>query len=118
MQGSASLFPGRETIASKLSALAEADQELLKHLMENASQDDALIEGLNLFLDNESNARFLNSLKLGKLGEWLGNEAPDRLQVRLMESARSSQHAVHSAFRDGLIKSGGLERAFPKANRL
>jgi hypothetical protein len=40
------------------------------------------------------------------------------LQVRLMESARSSQHAVHSAFRDGLIKSGGLERAFPKANGL
>ena len=60
-------------------------------------------------------ARFLNTLKLEKLGEWLGNTAPARLQMRLMETARSSQHAVYAAFRAGLTRSGGLERAYPKA---
>jgi len=31
-----------------------------------------------------------------------------------MEAAKSSQHAAYMAYREGLIKSGGLERAFPK----
>ncbi|MNW22614.1 hypothetical protein D3C71_2242100 [compost metagenome] len=54
-------------------------------------------------------------MKLEKLGHWLGSEAPARLQMRLMEAARASQHAAYQAFRTGLTKSGGLERAFPKA---
>ena len=59
-------------------------------------------------------SRFLNSLKLEKLGEWLGNAAPARLQMRLMEAARSSQQASHQAFRTGLTRSGGLDQAYPK----
>jgi hypothetical protein len=35
--------------------------------------------------------------------------------MRLMEQAKSSQHAAYLAFREGLVRSGGLERAFPKA---
>jgi hypothetical protein len=107
-------YPGRETVAEKLSAFLEADQAFLKLLMENPAQDEALLEGLFFYLDQASQARFLNSLKLGKAGEWLGNHAPARLQIRLMEAARSSQHAAFEAFRQGLVKSGGLERAFPK----
>lgn len=116
MQGSATLFPGKETITSNLGKFDQSSQEVFKQVMETPSHDDALMEGLNVFLDQESNARFLNSLKLGKLGEWFGNEAPARLQIRLMETAKSSQHAAYKAFCDGLIRSGGLERAFPKAN--
>ena len=108
------LFPDRETVAARLSAFLEADQSFLKLLMENPAQDEALLEGLFLCLDRASQARFLNTLKLGKTGEWLGNNAPSRLQIRLMEAARSSQHAAFEAFRQGLVKSGGLERAFPK----
>jgi hypothetical protein len=32
-----------------------------------------------------------------------------------MEIARSSQHPAYSAFREGLSKSGGLDKAWPKA---
>jgi hypothetical protein len=28
--------------------------------------------------------------------------------------AKSSQHAAYTAFREGLVRSRGLERAFPK----
>jgi hypothetical protein len=35
--------------------------------------------------------------------------------VRLMETAKSAQHPAYLAFRDGLTRSGGLERAFPPA---
>ena len=57
----------------------------------------------------------LNSLKLAKIGEWLGANAPSRLQIRLTETARSSQHPAYRAFREGFERSGGLEMAFPKA---
>ncbi|MCD2181951.1 hypothetical protein [Rhizobium sp. GN54] len=111
----AAAFPDRDTIAEKISALGEADQSFLVLLMENPQQDENLLAGLDLHLARAAEGRFLNSLKLEKLGEWLGNTAPARLQVRLMEAARSSQHAAHQAFRIGLTRSGGLERAYPKA---
>jgi hypothetical protein len=60
-------------------------------------------------------ARCLNALRIDRAGEWLGSHAPARLQMRLMEVAKSSQHSAYEAFRDGLIRSKGLERAFPKA---
>ena len=82
--------------------------------MQNPVQDEHLLEGLNRHLDVASGGRFLNSLKLEKLGEWLGNTAPSRLQIRLMEVARSGQHAAHQAFRAGLVRSGGLQRAYPE----
>ncbi len=106
----------RETVAESLAELSPERQSWLSLLMENASADDLLLDGLHLYLDEASEARFLNSLKLERCGEWIGNAAPGRLQVRLMEAARSSQHAAFAAFRDGLIKSGGLARAYPKAD--
>ncbi|HEV7305759.1 hypothetical protein [Ensifer sp.] len=108
-------FPDRDTVAEKLSVLCEADQSFLRLLMENPEQDERLMDGLYRHLDAASEAKFLNSLKLEKLGEWLGAQAPARLQMRLMEAGRSSQHAAYQAFKAGLSKSGGLGRAFPKA---
>ncbi|GAA4178033.1 hypothetical protein [Shinella granuli] len=115
MSADLAAFPDRETVADKLAALGEADQAYLRLLMENPKQDENLLEGLDLYLDRAAAARFLNSLKLERLGEWLGETAPARLQMRLTEAARSSQHAAHAAFRAGLTRSGGLEKAYPKA---
>jgi len=115
MNADLAAFPDRETVADKLGTLGEADQAYLALLMENPQQDENLLEGLDLYLNRAATARFLNSLKLEKLGEWLGEAAPARLQIRLMEAARSSQHAAYGAFRTGLTRSGGLDRAYPKA---
>ncbi|MBX5001721.1 hypothetical protein [Rhizobium lentis] len=106
-------FPDRDTVAEKLAALSEADKSYLALLMENAAQDDNLLDGLRRHLDLAVQSRFLNSLKLENLGLWLGTQAPARLQMRLMETARSSQHPAHQAFRTGLSRSGGLEKAYP-----
>ncbi len=115
MSADLAAFPDRETVADKLNALGEADQAYLRLLMENPQQDENLLGGLDLHLNRAAAARFLNSLKLERLGEWLGETAPARLQMRLTEAARSSQHAAHAAFRAGLARSGGLEKAYPKA---
>jgi hypothetical protein len=109
-------FPDRDTVADKLAALSETDKSYLSLLMENAAQDDNLLDGLHRYLDLAAASRFLNSLKLENLGKWLGSQAPDRLQIRLMEAARSSQHPAYQAFRTGLDRSGGLERAYPPVN--
>ncbi len=69
----------------------------------------------NLYLDQQAGARFLNSLKLEATGEWLGGHAPARLQIRLAEIAKASQHPAYLAFRKGLTASAGLEKAYPKA---
>lgn len=108
-------FPDRDTTAAKLSSFGEADQAFIKLLMENPEQDENLMDGLYRHLDLASEARFLNSLKLENLGEWLGSAAPARLQMRLLEAARSSQHPAYQAFRAGLTKSGGLQKAYPTA---
>lgn len=109
-------FPDRETVADKLSAMDEADLAFLRLLFENPAQDDALLAGVEFHLDRQAGARFLNALKLERCGEWMGNNAPARLQMPLTEAARSGQHPAYVAFRDGLRKSGGLERAFPKSS--
>ncbi|TCV66755.1 hypothetical protein EDE05_11362 [Neorhizobium sp. R1-B] len=106
----------RETVAESLAALLPENQSWLTLLMQNPSSDDLLLDGLHLYLDQASEAKFLNSLKLQKCGEWVGNAAPARLQIRLAEAAKSSQHPAYAAFRDGLTRSGGLERAYPKAS--
>ncbi|MBA4799939.1 MAG: hypothetical protein H2043_21315 [Rhizobiales bacterium] len=110
-----SAFPDRDTVAAKIASMQEQDQAFLKLIFENPAQDDALLEGLCLYLDIASEGRFLNTLKLERTGEWIGDNAPPRLQIRLMEVARSSQHPAFAAFRTGLSRSGGLERAYPKA---
>ena len=115
MSADLAAFPDRETVADKLAALGEGEQAYLCLLMENLQQDENLLEGLDVHLNRAAAASFLNSLKLEKLGEWLGATAPARLQIRLMETARSSQHAAYAAFRAGLTRSGGLEKAYPKA---
>ncbi|SCX02577.1 hypothetical protein DSM25558_0450 [Agrobacterium sp. DSM 25558] len=115
MQATASTFPDRDTVASKITTMTEDDQAWLRLLLENALQDANLLEGLHLFLDQQSQARFLNALKLEKCGEWFGNNAPARIQIRLHEVSKSSQHAAFAAFRTGLTKSGGLEKAYPKS---
>ncbi|WP_105440410.1 hypothetical protein [Neorhizobium sp. T25_13] len=104
----------RETVAESLSTFSAENQSWLMLLMDNPTSDDLLLDGLHLHLHNASEAKFLNSLKLQKCGEWIGDIAPARLQIRLMEAAKSSQHPAYSAFRDGLARSGGLERAYPK----
>ncbi|WEX76090.1 hypothetical protein PYH37_004360 [Sinorhizobium numidicum] len=108
-------FLDKDTTDGKFSTFGEADQAFVKLLMENPEQDENLMEGLHRHLDLATEARFLNSLKLEQLGNWLGHEAPARLQMRLMEAARSSQHPAYQAFKAGLTKSGGLQRVFPKA---
>ncbi|MGK6315936.1 hypothetical protein [Neorhizobium sp. DT-125] len=114
----ASISPigSRETVAESLAGLSAEHRSWLTLLMENPTSDDLLLDGLHLYLDQASEARFLNALKLQQCGEWIGNAAPARLQIRLMEAAKSSQHSAYLAFREGLAKSGGLERAYPKAN--
>ncbi|MBB5662837.1 hypothetical protein GGE68_001009 [Rhizobium leguminosarum] len=109
-------FPDRDTVAEKLAALSETDKTYLTLLMENVAQDDNLLDGLRRHLDIAAGSRFLNSLKLENLGLWLGTQAPDRLQIRLMETARSSQHPAYQAFRTGLDRSGDLEKAYPPVN--
>ncbi len=104
-----------ETVSTRLTGFSETDRQWLAATLENAGHDDAMLDGLHLYLDIAANARFLNALKLEKAGEWLGNNAPGRLQIRLMEAARSSQHAAFQSFRQGLVRSGGLERAYPKS---
>lgn len=108
-------FPDSETVAAKLSALDDQDKAWLQLVLENSAQDEALLDGITHFVNVASEARFLNSLKLSRAGEWLGTNAPSRLQIRLMEIARSSQHPAYAAFREGLAKSGGLDKAWPKA---
>ncbi len=105
----------RETVAEKLAGLQATDQDHLKLIFENPAQDKILLEGLHFYLERAAEARFLNTLKLEKTGEWIGLNAPARLQIRLTETAKSSQHPAFSAFRTGLARSGGLERAYPKA---
>ena len=108
-------FPDREAVADKLATFGEADQSFLRLLMENPVQDENLLEGLQLWLNRAAEARVLNALKLDRAGEWLGSNAPTRLQIRMMETAKSSQHPAYGAFRQGLQRSGGLEKAYPKA---
>jgi hypothetical protein len=108
------LITDHDTIAAHLSSPSEADRKTLGALMEDARRDDQLIDGLHRHLELSAGARFLNTLKLEKLGEWLGNAAPGRLQIRLLEAAKSSQHPAYLAFKAGLVRSGGLERAYPK----
>ncbi len=115
MNAEPAIFPTRETIATKLSDLNDTNEAMIRSVFEKSDQDDLFLEGLYAYLDQEADARFLNSLKLSKVGEWVGNEAPDRLQIRIMEAAKSSQHGAYAAFREGLTKSGGLERAYPKS---
>lgn len=111
----ASSFPDRETVASKLASLSPEDKSWLALLMENAVQDENLLEGVHLYLDQQAGAPFLNSLKLEACGEWIGANAPARLQIRLAETAKAGQHPAYMAFRKGLTKSAGLEKAYPKA---
>lgn len=115
MQSASSAFPDRDTVASKIATFAAEDQAWLKLLLENPAQDEALLEGLLMFLDRETNSRFLNALKLEKCGKWFGENAPSRLQIRLHEIARTSQHPAYASFKAGVAKSGGLEKAYPKS---
>lgn len=114
--GSISPIGSRETVADGLGSFSPESQAWLVLLMENATTDDVLLDGLHLYLHRASEAKFLNTLKLEKCGEWLGGNAPARLQIRLSEAARSSQHPAYAAFRGGFMASGGFERAFPKAS--
>ncbi len=105
----------RETVSARLAGFLEADRQWLQSVFANPEQDDVLLDGLHHCLDATANAPFLNALKLEKTGEWLGLNAPGRLQIRVMEAARSSQHPAFQSFRAGLTRSGGLERAYPKS---
>ena len=108
-------FPDRDTIASKLASLDEQEKSYVALLMENVAQDENVIDGLHRHLNNAASAPFLNTLKLENLGKWIGETAPARLQIRLMEAAKSSQHPAYMAFRIGLSRFGGLEKAYPPA---
>jgi hypothetical protein len=113
--GNISPIGNRDTVADGLETFTAENQAWLVLLMESSGNDDLLLDGLHLYLDRASEARFLNTMKLEKCGEWVGNNAPARLQIRISEAARSSQHPAYAAFRAGLSRSGGLERAYPKA---
>lgn len=104
-----------ETVTARLAGFSDADRQWLSTVFAAPQHDDVLLDGLHHFLDEAANARFLNTLKLERTGEWIGNNAPGRLQIRLMEAARSSQHPAFQSFKQGLSRSGGLERAYPKS---
>jgi hypothetical protein len=108
-------FRDPETIAAKLSSLNEQDQSYIRLLLENAKQDDTLLDGLHRHLHDPSRAPFLNSLKLENLFKRIGDAAPPRLQIRIMEASKSSQTPAYAAFRKGLTASGGLDKAYPTA---
>ncbi len=112
---SAAAFPDRETIADKLATLGEAEQSYIRLVFENVKQDENMTEGIELYLERATRSRILHTIKLEKAGEWLGHNAPARLQIRLLEIAKSSHHPAFAAFRTGLVRSGGLERAYPPA---
>lgn len=105
----------RENVADALASMTQDNENWLKLMMENPSSDDVLLDGLHLYLDRAAAGRFLNTLKLQKTGEWIGLTAPARIQIRLSEAAKSSQHPAFTAFREGYNKSGGLQRAYPAA---
>jgi len=113
--GTISPIGNRETVADGFQSFSADNQAWLVLLMDSPTNDDIFLDGLHAYLDRASEARFLNSMKLEQCGEWVGSNAPARLQIRLSEAARSSQHPAYGAFRAGLSKSGGLERAYPKA---
>lgn len=115
MNSAAVSFPDRESLADKLQAFGETDQAYLLLIMENLAQDDNLLEGLHFHLDRQASAPFLNAMKLDRIGFWFGENAPARLQFRLTEVARSSQHPAYQAFKAGLTRSGGPQNAYPKA---
>jgi hypothetical protein len=105
--------PDRDTISTRFTALGDEDKAYVQLLLENPAQDDNVIEALRRHLDRAASASFLNSLKLENFGRWIGDVAPPRLQIRLMEAAKSSQHPAYAAFRAGLDMSKGLLKAFP-----
>ncbi|OLP61506.1 hypothetical protein BJF93_00815 [Xaviernesmea oryzae] len=105
----------RTVVADALATLDSANQMALSVLMQTPEGDEKLMDGLNHHLDRATKAKLLNTMKLEKLGHWLGETAPGRLQIRLMETARASHHPAFQAFRSGLVKTRALERAYPKA---
>ena len=109
------LLADREIVSQAFATLDETNQTALRVLMQTPEGDERLLDGLHHHLDLAAKARLLNSMKLEKLGTWLGENAPDRLQVRLMENARASQHPAYQAFRTGLVRTRALERAFQTA---
>lgn len=114
VMSSAAPFPDRDTVAEKLGILGEPEQAYLRLVMENAKQDENVTTGIELYLEAATRSRFLHTIKLEKAGEWLGHNAPARLQIRLHEIAKSSHHPAFAAFRTGLTRSGGLQRAYPE----
>lgn len=105
----------REAVSTRLAAFGEAEMQWFQALFTNPAMDDTLLEGLHHYLDEAAAARFLNAMKVEKTGQWLGANAPGRLQMRLLEAARSSQHPAYQSFREGLRRMGGLERAYPRS---
>ena len=89
-------FPDRETIADKLAALGEAEQGFLALLLQNPQQDENLLAGLDLCLHRAA----------------LPSHSPS---FSSFSALRKRASAAHEAFRAGLTRSGGLERAFPPA---
>lgn len=111
---SSATLPDRERLAQHLERLEEQDLTLLAQNMADDKQDETLISGLELYLDRAAHSRFLHTVRLEQAGYWLGNNAPARLQIRLLEVSKSSQHPAFAAFRAGFLRSGGLTRAFPE----
>ncbi len=108
-------FPPRHNRIKASRALANGRNPTSSLLMGNAAQDENVIDGLHRHLNNAASAPVLNTLKLENLGKWIGEAAPARLQIRLTEAAKSSQHSAYVALRTGLLRSGGLEKAYPPA---
>ncbi|CDM57770.1 hypothetical protein LPU83_2113 [Rhizobium favelukesii] len=94
-------FPDRDTIASKLASLDERAKSYVVLLMENAAQDENVIDGLYRHLNNAASAPFVNTPKFENLGKRIGEAAPAFLQIRLMEAAKSSHHPAYVALRTG-----------------
>lgn len=109
------LHGGADSVASQLAMTSDADRETLETMMQNATMDAFFLDGLSRHLDQAAAAPFINALKLEKLGLWVGSTASARLQVRLMEISKSSLHPAYAAFRAGLVRSGGLQKAYPPA---
>ena len=119
-------IPDRDTVAEKFGSFSEADQSFLRLLMENPEQDERLMDGLYRHLDIASEAKFLNSLKLEKLGQWLGSHHGDRLlsltlcaTAARIGSAELWNQRIEQSAREGMaaLVDGVAERWFTAGYR-
>ncbi len=113
MQSASSAFPDRDTVASKISTLSADDEAWLRLLLENPQQDEALLEGLLVFLDKESQSRFLNALKLESAVDGLVTMPLPDCRSAFTRSPRAASTRLLMRLKAGSPNPAGLKKPTP-----